>query len=399
MSNIFLYFPTPTHYDCCDNLKAITVTYEGYTYFIDKKKLYYVLSLINLLGDYLYTVESKKHNDTSKWLSSKSLANDVFLETISGYKVENKNTKKIINYFQFSKDEKYFPKIEEMINTSFQKAFLFDYLSSMKLKFNTITQEKIKLIKTELKNIENIENFKKKRNFYKQNIFQILLNNFLSTEKNCLDDYFQMINNFYFSLITEFSSTKDFNIYTTAEPKDFINGKFRFTNILQRECIKERTLLKLNMTSKKVNYFDFDEILKKSFIFTKSRLDFEKNYINSLVLNSKTTEGALFYNNTETSKELNGDKILKTKEKIIHKNNFADSFYFRVEQMNFSLGTDKYLSNYAIFLNLDNANIQKIKSLLFQGKNELESKFVNLYTDNKSDFLPVPLNYAKIDYL
>jgi hypothetical protein len=398
MPNIFLYFPTPAHYDCCNEVKAETVTLDGYTYFIDTKKMYYVFSLINFLGDYLYNVENKKHISTEKWLKSKNLAVDVFLETISSYKIENKNTQKIGNYSQFLKDEKYFPKIEEMINNSFQKAFLFDYLSSMKFKFNKTAEEKIEAIKTELKSIENVENFKKRRNFYNQNIFKILLNNFLSTEKNCLNDYFQVINNFYFKLVTEFSSNEDFNLYKISQPKDFINGQLKFTNVSQKECIKEKTLLKLSMASKKINYFDFDEILKKSFIFTKNRLNFEKNYINSLVLNSKTAEELIFDDNTETIKELNGNEQLKTKEKINRKDNFADTFYFPVEQMNFSIGTDEYLLKYAVFLNLENDNIQKIKSLLFNSKNELELSFVNLYNDENNS-LPMPLNYAKIDYL
>jgi hypothetical protein len=83
---------------------------------------------------------------------------------------------------------------------------------------------------------------------------------------------------------------------------------------------------------------------------------------------------------------------------MICNSQLSDSFYFPVEAMNFSVGADDYLMSYAVMLNLQEANIKKIKSLIFPKKNEMESTFVNLFLE-ENDVLPTPLNYAKIDCL
>jgi hypothetical protein len=396
MSNIFLYFPVPVHYGCCKQAESITISFKSHTYVFNTKKFYYILSLINKLEDYLDNVENTKLVTTAKWLHSKGLDNEAFLETVSVYKTENRNIKQLKNYAPFLKNEYYLPRIEEMIKNSLQKAFLFDYLFSAKIKFNKTAEEKISCIKNELENIDDIQKFQTKRDVYKKNIFNILLNNFLSVEKNCLNDYFKIIDNFSFQPVTEFKTDEDFNLCNVTQLKDFSNGKFKLVNTVQKECIKEKTLLKLKMTTKKINYFDFDEILKKSFIFTQNRLDFEKKYINSLICDQKTFFSTEFKKERVLINESNGNIGLK--EKSICNRQLSDSFYFPVEAMNFSVGSDEYLLDYAVMLNLQETNIQKIKSLIFPEKNEMEANFVNLFFE-ENNTLPVPLNYAKIDCL
>ena len=98
-----LYPLSPIHVH--DRIKSMfsPIIYSDIVYIVKDKKLYEILSKIDLLQEFISISRENGHNNTTKWLHSKGLINKGFLENISLYSINKSGIEKINDYRAFFK--------------------------------------------------------------------------------------------------------------------------------------------------------------------------------------------------------------------------------------------------------------------------------------------------------
>lgn len=417
MLDIYCYLLSPIHIQ--DSIKSMIspIIYSGKIYVIRDKKLYNILSAIGLLQDFIKTTREKGYEYTTKWLSSKSLLNQGFLENASQYWIENINIKKINDYRVFLKDLNSNPVIssEHIINL-FKKSLIYKYIQDRRILFNIFLERELQIIEKELSQITDISKFCSRQDYYRKNLFKQIMENFLTDVEEELILNFNNLDNLNVKIETHLNMD-DLKLYKICNLDNYKNFKFKISKVSQKECLKEHTIIKLNLlfsrsASSGKNFSEYvDYLFDNIQHITQDKLNFDKQYINQLITNGSTARlteivhsikninnlSKLFINHkSHTSSDENTSDLIDYKILMLQINHIMSS-YDSINNSNFIVYSDDELDRLVCILNTEKQNIEKINSLILDKNEKIESKVVKFSTQNNS-LTYLPYGFACVNY-
>jgi len=359
------------------------ILFDNQAYIIKEKIFYEILSKIDLYKKFNLYIRENGYNNTYKWLNNYGLLNTGFLESVSQYNIETLNFKKIQNYCYFQKDCNGNPFISgEYLKNISKKAFIYNSFKEKNEDFNNYVSQELDIVDLELSNIDDITSYNNRKNFYKNNIFRQLLENFHIINDKRLLENLQNIENL--SIYTESSlNIQNLALYKVGNPVNYKNLAYKLKNTTYQECLKNNTVFKLfidlNHYSRDVSYKTnfIDSLFDSMKILTEDKFSFDMKYINKLALSEKTFKK---HNNAERTVSL------KKKNKEYQLPALINVNFNSIKNSNLLLCPGEEINTVITVLNLDKINLDKINSLLYCKKNSIESGIVKLSLEN--DLIP-----------
>jgi len=423
MFEIGSYPLSPVHVQ--DKIKSMfsPIIYSDAVYIIKDKFLYEILSRINLLQEFILNTRKNGHNNTTKWLYSKGLLNEGFLENISQYRINNTGIKKISDYRVFLKDLNNKPIISpDLIKSIFSKAILFSYLLEKKDELNACAEKELDFIEQELSSIKDDPICPIRREFFKKNVFRNILENFLSKVNAELGDNLQILENININLVNQLE-IDDLDLCTVGDLVSYKNFKFSILNPTHQECLKKDTIIKFNISLNKQfsqiikleEYFKF--LINNLYLFVQAKLKFDKMYISQLFNHDKDFKyiniiNALENANTNISSTENRSSsnvslrdtrisekhlILENYKQLMLQANYTIEYYNFISNANLFICSNADLNKLICTLNLEEYNIERINSIIFGKKSKVESELVKLYY-KESTFSYQPVGFMKLNF-
>jgi len=391
----FCYLSSPAHISDKKNYLIPPILFENQVYIIREKIFYEILNKIGLYQEFNLYIRENSYDNTRKWLSNCGLLNTGFLESVSNYNIETLNCKKIKNYLYFQKDCNGNPSISsEYLKNLLKKVFIYNYFKERSRDFNNYVCRELDIIDQELSNINNIANYNNRKNFYKNNLFSLLLENFLINIDNELLENLQIIESINIYTASRLN-TKDLALYKIGNPVNCRNLKYKLTNITHQECLKNNTIFKIfidfNDYSKNTLYKrDFVNILLDNMkTVTEDKFSFDMKYLNKLAISDRNCKTQNIPTKTLSFKEKNNEYQLPT---LINVN------FNVIKNSNLFLCSSDKINTLIAVLNMEKANLEKINSIIFDKKDSIESELVTLSLEN--DLIPyyTLCGYGKIHY-
>ena len=212
MSTIDCTLLSPVHIQEKTNFLIPPIVFAKKIYLVKEKKFFELLMRIGLFQDFNQNIRENGYEYTSKWLYSKDLMNEGFLENISQYWINDVDIRKLTNYRTFLKDVNSNPTIStSYIRNLFKKALIYRYIQNNKDKFNEVVSKELDFINQELSLIKDITIHSSKQNIYRKNLFKVLLENFLTNIDARLAEKLQITENIIISLDTNLSLVCELN--------------------------------------------------------------------------------------------------------------------------------------------------------------------------------------------
>lgn len=343
------------------------ICYRHKLYIISDKKLYFVLSQIGKIKDFLAFTRTQGLKQTRKWLLQNKLMNESFLENISRYYL-NSEIKKAYKYYFFRKDKSYNPYLhEDTIKNYFRLATLHNFIEKNKIAFNIFIERELENIANELNSIPNFEDFCKRRNYFKNIFFDNTIQSFTDLMEENFTETFEMLKNLDININNKIDHSL-LRLFHISGIKNYQKSKFHHDNIRYQECLPEKTILDISYRLKDKNMLQ--KLINESSNLTSKKILFEQKYINSLL---------------EASKD----------KKDYQEKQYINKLFSYINDSNMIFDSEKNLTRTVVIINLDQRNIEHLNTLLYGTKNKIYSLIVQSANDIDSKIYS-PYGYAKL---
>ena len=336
---------------CIEN--QFIALHKGYIYFIDIKKLDFILSLMKILLEFNEYISNTNEYNITEWMKEKGLATTELFAEISFYRLKYKYDEQISGINSFFKEKpEIFNKenIEKkfciLLKESLKDIILFNFFSLHKDSFNNY-----------VKNLLSFFEQNPRCLFSKPNSFKFFINCIIEMDKLKLSDNISQIEKLKIYCNIQENFEKYFSIEKIISP----------THTFYQECLQKNVELKFKITCAEDNFFygNIDKFMQLYETINFLRIKQEKEF-----LMQKTSVFARHADNLNYNEIFDEDKI------NLSNFSFIDS-------------------NKMLFLNLNENNKKRINRLLLLNRLEpiLDKEFYFICAPkNKLKFL----NYAKI---
>jgi|GEM_PF-3493190 len=352
-------------------------------YMIKEKLFYEILNKIGLYQEFNAYVRENGYNKTSKWLNKYGFLNTEFLEEVSYYSIEALNFKKISNYSFFQKDCNLNPHISgEYLKHIFKKVFIYRYLKERKSDFNCHVEKILEIACKELDSVKDKTNYINRINFYRKNLFNLILENFLINNNDFLLSNLQTIENA--SIYTlSYLNSDDLILYKVGNPVSFFDFKYKITNVTYQECLRKDTYFKIFIDIKNSAYAVsfLNILLENTKILAEDKFSFDKQYISKL---SDHNRNYLADENQPEFKYFQSCReqvVLKEKYENYQLPDLINLNFNAVKNSNLFLSSLESINNLITTLNLNGENLEKI-NFVMSGKSKIEANLINLSIEN-----------------
>lgn len=416
MPNLDCYLFSPIHIQDKIDFLIPPIIYSKKIYIIKERKLFELLTKIGLFQDFHQTIRERGYEYTSKWLNSKELLNEGVLENVSQYWINDVDVRKITDYSVFQKDLNNNPCIsKQCIKNIFKKALLYNYIQERKNEFNDFVSKELNSIEQELLCIKNVATYNARQALHKKNIFKYLLESFLiNIDKNLSEDL-QSLESIDLTLDTPVE-LENLALYRVGNLSSYKNSKFQITDITQQECLKENTVIRMNIIFNKyvagkcIDFQYLDYILNQVRILVSDKLSFDKNYISGLladendlslintlnVVNDCIKNIEIEDNDQLNKSGINNITILENSRKGIFKEtNIVNNYNSIISDANFLICSNSELNRLISILNMEKSNINKFNELLCGKNNKIECDLVKVSLE-KGNIPHYPVGFAKV---
>ena len=344
--------------------------YDKIIYILNDKKLYFVLIKINKLSEYLQFVRDEGYENTLRWLSMNHLLCHEFLENVSRYWLDGDDFNSNYKYEEFSKDMNHKPVVYERFwNEYFCHVLIYEIISEYRAEFDMFVKSSLEVLAVELKNLENSENLKVRKNFYKNNIYNYLISNFFDYKniniKNRIRDIdFQITSKIYEDTLC---------LYKIGGVTGYGRCKFLTKDVKYFECIKNGTIINFQIAN---NLYDFKFFMNKSKRFVEEKICFEKDYILRILEKSSLKKGCK-----------SGNSLYQF---------YVDKLFSKIIPSNIVFLKDRDYNCAIVLMNLKIDTVEILNNLLYTNKNDIYSLIVKT-ANNRSMPDIISSGYAYVD--
>lgn len=395
MVDICCHIKTPINIEDKKNVFVPPILFRCNIYVINEKILYDALSYIGCLSEYIYFIRENGYENTVKWLGKKNLMIEEFLEGVSQYWIEGIHLKHLTNYKYFHKNADNLPVIsQDYLKKLFLTVFLYNIIKEHRDRFNEYIENEINLIEQELSSVNDDKKLKIRQNHYKNNIFELLADNFCISKINILNNKkFQEIRNINFACKT-ILNTNDLAVYKISDIADYKNYNFKQTKTSYNECIKGNTLIHLTAKSNSKYFNDeyymksiVEEIIQYSKDFTCRKVDLGVVHLkkimgqnNSSYIKRKNEQDKYFVREIESS---NVALLEEKRTSVLQAENHIISQYSSIkDHSDIYFASENEMSNLPAILNLSKYNLSRINNLIWETPYEIETGLVKFIFNN-----------------
>lgn len=441
MLELYFLLSSPVHLKDKREFLFPPIVYSGNVYIIRDKKLFEVLSRIGLIQDFISSIRETGNEHIVNWLKKKGLLNEGFLEAVSRYWVNDVDVKKLDDFQTFEKDLNSNPVIQgEYFTTFFKKAILYNLIKNQRDKFNDFIEKELNLIEYELSEITNISSYYARKNNYKNNFFNTILEYFfLDLDKGSVELFYE-IDNFNITIESNISPA-DLTVYGVSGISGIKKSRIKLSNFTHNECLKENTLFKLIISSGNLYRNSFSSISSLKFIlervqeFVLDKISFDKSFLTSLLgdkncetqdkmgtikdlhfnlLNYLKSTDAHISKYLMKSEESNialaqkcVSRCLNLVEKVQSQSlDYEDNNQVQIHSLinqysylgssNLLMASNDEINKLISILNMDKFNLERLNKILFDGDNALEQRVIKFTFKDKN--IPVsPLGFGRLN--
>lgn len=410
MAYIHCHIHTPVNIEEVQTILPLPIIFEEILYVIEEKKLHDTLSITGYLKEYILYTRENGYASLSKWLSKKNLLNDGFLEAVSQYRIKNVNFKQLSDYKYFPKNENKRPVISpKYLKKLFNTVILYNFIGKEHDKFNEESEKELDIIEKELADVNNAGKLNNRLKHYKNNIFKILKERFLSEEKTFLnDERILEIQNLHFSCET-LTDTNNLFVYKTGCIQNYKDFKFKLTKVSYKECLRGNTFVKFNV-SMAARYLNdeyylrslLEELKEYSQIFTCDIIDAGVLHLKR-VMGYRESYGARKMNDiaeyfgAEASSS-NAALLQKTRTIVSEAENHIISQYESIkDKANMYFVSESDMTKLPVVLNLNKENLKRINNLIGESPYEIETSIIK-FTFNKGKLPYSAYGFASADF-
>ncbi len=211
-------------------------------------------------------------------------------------------------------------------------------------------------------------------------------------------------------------SKENLALYRVGNLSSYKNSKFQITDITQQECLKENTVIRMNIIFNKyvagkcIDFQYLDYILNQVRILVNDKLSFDKNYISGLladendaslintlnVVNDCIKNIEIEDNDQLNKSGINNITILENSRKGIFKEtSIVDNYNSIISDANFLICSNSELNRLISILNMEKSNIDKFNELLCGKNNKIECDLVKVSLE-KGNIPHYPVGFAKV---
>lgn len=408
MTDKSCYFNSPAIVEGKTSSLYNPIFYSGRVYVLHDKKLIALLSHIGLIGDFLKKTRLEGPDSVKKWLKSKCLINEGFLENISKYWIETKDCKHIKDFRFFSKDKNFNPCInEDQISSTLYHSLLFSEIQKNNYEFNNFVCKELEFAMIDLNATDNITSFNNKVSFYRKTFLKSLITNFINKDYGNISRKLEKLKNINLTINTDMC-LNNLAIKTIGALKDYKGLKFYSSGLRAAECISKGTTISIKPGNQNQGSV-IDELLEITEEFTYSRYYFEKEYLLSLlnlnqpkhadvahILTSMTYISSFHEKITNPLFERPALLTYAAEEPIIlNAGQLLLDEYNSVKNANISFMNENRFMEDICAINLNNENTEAINNSLFKQQNAIQAKCINLCFDEEDKPI-APLGYATL---
>ncbi|MDD3149242.1 MAG: hypothetical protein PHV68_00250 [Candidatus Gastranaerophilales bacterium] len=373
------------------------IIYRNKAYVLNLKFTKEIFNQINIFEEFVENIRNKGYIDTKNWLKTKKLLNEPFLEIISDYSFDYDSKQKIVNFCAFSKNSDNTLNLNSsVIKDSLKNVLIYTHIKNDKEKFNCFVAKELKKIKTELQITKTQRQLKLKEEFLKENFIKNIGYKYLKENNFQVLNELVNIENITINYLSE-NTTDDICLYKIASPKDFINSKYKLSDIIYSECIRPDT--SINFLIKNSDFYAYkpclDWILNKSKELIDDKINFTYDYFSNLAFKNVSLElvGFVSQNNSVKNKQCkNTDNNLNFSE--VHKHHFKYCMQ-KIQSSNFIVDSYEKLLNQTTILNLEPENINLINKIIFNDNQNIKSTIIDFVFD-ENNFPQIPINYLEL---
>lgn len=348
------------------------LSYDKRIYILHDKKLYFVLIKINKMSEYLQFVRDEGYENTLRWLNMNHLLGHEFLENVSRYWFDIDEFNSNYKYEEFSKDNNHKPVVSERFwNEYFCHVLIYETIAAYREEFDIFVKSRLDVVSVELKNLENSSNLEVRKNFYRNNIYNHLINNFFDYKNINIKSRIRDID----FRITSKISDNSLCLYKIGGLAGYGRCKFLMKDVKYFECIKNGTVVNFQLAD---NLYDFKFFMNKSKKFVEEKICFEKKYILRILEKSSLR------------------KTNKADNRLYQF--YVDKLFSKIMPCNIVFLEDSDYDCAIVLMNLKTDTVEMLNNLLYENKNDIYSLVVKT-TDGSSMPDIMSSGYAYVDCL